>query len=399
MIQKLSIIGKGTVGAMSAATFARFTDCDIDWYYDPATPSQAVGEGSTLTLPSLLNECLNFSTRDFPKVDGTIKTGIYKDGWGSNIEPFTHDFPTPSAAMHFNAVKLQDYIADKLKGRVTFIEKNVKHSDIDSSLILDCSGKPKSLDGYTQSKYIPVNAVHVNQCYWDYPKFTDTLAIARPYGWVFGIPLKNRCSVGYMYNKDINTLDEVKDDIKNVFKQFDLIPSNDTNSFTFNNYRKDVNYEGRVIYNGNASYFLEPLEATSFSTAGFINRIANSVWFESITEEQGNEDYHTALDYFEYIIMLHYFAGSKYNSKFWDYAKDRGALCMQEASRDKAFRDIIKGSTYPRRLGTYTNTFTGTNLITKKYQMLSSFWWEGSFSQNMDGLGIRTSLTNLMHMN
>lgn len=390
MKKKIAIIGKGTAGALAATYFSYDSPLEIDWYFDPNTPSQAVGEGSTLTLPRRLNECLNFSTRDFPLIDATVKTGIYKEGWG-NGESFTHDFPTPAVAMHFNALKLQDYILGKLKPFVNVIEANIKDEDIDADFIMNCSGKPKTFDEFYKSKYIPVNAVHVNQCYWDYPRFTDTLAIARPYGWVFGIPLKNRCSVGYMYNKDINTLDEVKDDIQNIFEQFSLTPSEHTNSFSFDNYRRKNNYNGRIAYNGNASFFLEPLEATSFATADFVNLQAKALWTKELPLDAINQDYNNAIDHFERIIMMHYYAGSKYNTPFWNMAVEKGNLCMEKSAKNKAFCSMIKGSIEPKGLGTYYNI----PCVSTDIELLQSFWWEGSFSQNMDGLGIREKLNKL----
>ena len=53
--KKLSIIGRGTAGCLNAIHFRhRIPDIDIDWYFDPKKPQQSVGEGSTLSLPRLL---------------------------------------------------------------------------------------------------------------------------------------------------------------------------------------------------------------------------------------------------------------------------------------------------------------------------------------------------------
>jgi glycine/D-amino acid oxidase-like deaminating enzyme len=39
---KITIVGRGTAGCMSAAYFARHSGCEIDWYYDPNIKPQAV---------------------------------------------------------------------------------------------------------------------------------------------------------------------------------------------------------------------------------------------------------------------------------------------------------------------------------------------------------------------
>ena len=380
---------------MSALHFAKLNDVEVDWHFDPNIMPQAVGEGSTLTLPFRLQQSLNFSPRDFPKVDGTIKTGIYKKGWGTAGDPFVHDFPSPHTAMHFNANKLQDYVHEKLKPFVNIKEGNISVDEVDADFIMDCSGRPSDYSDFEMSKYIPVNSVYVNQCYWDAPKFTETLAIARPYGWVFGIPLKNRCSIGYLYNKDFNTLEEVQDDVKNVFAEFGLTPSSDTNSFSFHNYRRLRNFEGRVARNGNASFFLEPLEATSFTTADVVNCNAELIWLHGQPESSAESAYRSAIDAAERIIMMHYFSGSIYSTPFWDFAQARGELCMAECASVPSFKHMVSTSKEPTGMGSYA-TYRGPSY--QDLDVLRNCWWEGSFSQNVSGLGISESITRALQV-
>jgi hypothetical protein len=194
------------------------------------------------------------------------------------------------------------------------------------------------------SDYISVNAVHVTQCYWDYPTFNNTLALARPYGWIFGIPLKNRCSIGYMYNHNINTLEEVKEDVKNVFSELHLIPSDVTNTFNFKNYFRKENFTERVVYNGNSSFFLEPMEATSIMVMDFINRGAHDIWAGENSIENYNATYLELLEEVEAMIMLHYYSGSKFDTPFWDFAKLRGENSCKRMMKNEKFRIIYEMS-------------------------------------------------------
>lgn len=384
---KITIVGRGTAGCMSAAYFARHSGCEIDWYYDPNIKPQAVGEGSNLSLPSRLQDCVNFSARDFSKIDGTIKTGIWKDGWGKGMKPYLHDFPAPATSIHFNAIKLQEYVESKISNFVNIKKENVDIKNIDSDFILDCSGKPKNFDDYYSSEYIPVNSVFVTQCYWDFPRFNHTLTIARPYGWVFGIPLQNRCSIGYMYNKDINSLEEVQEDVKQVFEQYDLIPSEDTNSFSFKNYKRRNNFDGNIAYNGNASFFLEPLEATSFGNVDSINFTTLNYWFSNHSLDISERKYHSTIDATENIIMLHYYAGSDFVSDFWEYAEERGRKCLEYA--DESLYYMMKNSTTPIGLGNYLDSFVFPDGMSLELDALYKSWPECAFAQNMVGLGLR----------
>ena len=399
-MKKYAVIGRGTVGCMSALQMKlKFPDATVEWHYDPNIKPQAVGEGTTLALPSLLNATLGFGAKDYPQVDGYVKTGIFKRDWSTSGGDFLHEFPAPAVALHFNANKMQDYVYGRLKDHVDLFEHNITPDDIDADYIIDCSGRPKDYSKHSQSAYIPVNAVHVNQCYWDAPKFSHTLTIARPYGWVFGIPLQNRCSVGYLYNSDINTLEEVKEDIKAIFSDFDLTPSKETNSFGFNNYSKNCNFTDRIASNGNASFFLEPLEAMSFSMANHVLNNAINYIQGIVSTQQANMEYVGLIRNVERIIMLHYFAGSKYKTPFWDYARERGERCMETGKYDKAFCDMIQHA-YPT--GTFGNAPTfvmDSGQADMDFIHLNLLWWSPSFAQNLDGLGIRDRLEDVLGIN
>lgn len=375
-MKKIAVVGKGTAGCMSAAYWSSFEDVEVDWYFDPNIKTQAVGEGANLTLPTRLNETVNFSPREFHKADASLKTGIYKDGWGKGKKPFLHDFPSPFVSMHFNAIKLQDYIEECMsnKDRVNIKRMNVDPSNIDASFIVDASGKPSEYSKFVQSPYIPVNSVYVTQCYWEYPRFNYTLTIARPYGWVFGIPLQNRCSIGYMYNKDINTLEEVQEDVKHIFEQYNLIPSEDTNAFSFNNYKRIENYNENIVYNGNASFFLEPLEATSFGSVDAINKQSGKHWFQGHGKKSSERHYNSIIDSTENIIMMHYAAGSDYVSDFWEYAEERGQKCLENSN--EACHALING------------THKSLQDTPELKAMLYS-WWYPSWEQNSIELGLR----------
>ena len=84
MNKRLSIIGRGTAGCLSALHFSN-RGYNIDWYHDPNTPALSVGEGADLTLPHYLNEEMNMNHEDFIKLDGHYKQGIEKINWAKNL--------------------------------------------------------------------------------------------------------------------------------------------------------------------------------------------------------------------------------------------------------------------------------------------------------------------------
>jgi hypothetical protein len=388
MKKRIAVIGKGTAGSQAVSHFSKYLpEWEVQWHFDEAIPTQAVGEGSTIQLPQNLFFCNNFDYSDLEKIDGTVKLGIKKVGWGSGKNSFLHSFPPPVVSLHFSAKSLQNYIYENLKDTVQIFDHSVQPEDIDSDYVVDCSGKPSNYDLFNQASHIPVNSAYVTQCYWDYPRFQHTLTIARPYGWVFGIPLQNRCSIGYIFNRNFNKLDEIKEDVKEIFAEYSLSPSENTNYIEFNNYYRKVNFTERVSYSGNASFFLEPLEATSMGCMNSIQRGVFDIVSGTTTPEACNTGYLTFLKEVEVMIMLHYFAGSQYKTKFWEYAMDQGRVCVENALKnDQKFKEMV----------TYAINTGKMNLCASTGDYGS--WWPGSWSQNIEGLKLEKALQDLMDL-
>lgn len=370
MMKKLAIIGRGTAGCLAVTHYLKYTNWDIEWYFDDNIKPQSVGEGSDFVLPRELRQNIGFLYNDLDKFDGSIKLGIHKENWGTGTT-FLHSFDPPSIALHFSAVKMQDYIISKVRDnpRLTIHNKNITYDELDCDFIMDCSGAPSSYEDFNTVADVPVNAAYVVQCPWERARFNHTLTLARPYGWVFGIPLADRCSFGYLYNKDITSNSDVVDDLlNNVIPQYDVVPG-DTNNTTFGNYYRKKNFDGRVCYNGNASFFLEPLEATSISTMNFINRLAYDNWMgEGRAQQEINNEYSAYVNCTLDIIMMHYAAGSTFDDEFWKIARERGA---------KYLKRIVTNPLINKRL-------LGDNSI----EVHHGPWGENSFDQNIRGLGL-----------
>lgn len=363
MKQRLSIIGKGTVGCLSALKFYN-QGHDIDWYHDPNTPALSVGEGTDLALPNFLTEELNLDYDKIKNLNANYKEGIEKIGW--TPEPFTHWFGLSNMALHINAHKLQNYIVDHLKDKINIIEKKVKHSDL-NTYIIDCSGKTPTPDEYNNTP-IPVNEAYVVNCSWDKPRFNKTLCIAKSYGWVFLVPLQDRCSVGYLYNKNYATLEEIKYETKNILKQYHLVADIEK-IIGFQNYYRKINFSENISYNGNASFFLEPLEATSLNTAIRVINQTNKILSDGGLDFQNNT-YKNFLTETIDIIMLHYLVDPPVKNLFWEYANNKAKSWLSDRFK-----------TYPK-----------IRLITEDSSLRYSTWFENSFKQNIKGLKLYNKL-------
>lgn len=337
-MKKLTVIGRGTVGGVTVAHFLKHTDWEIDWIFDETIPTAAVGEGSDLRLLHTLVDTLELTSKDLFDMNGTIKTGVYKKNWGGKTE-FIHPFLIDTHAIHFNAKELHEKIFEKINGhpRVNIKNEHVKDPEsLDSDYVIVCTGNPKKItDEFVKIKDIPVNSVYVTQCYWDAPKFSNTLQIAMEHGWVFGVPLQNRVAIGYLYNDKYATLNDVKQDVEKIFKDYNLTPSDQTINFNVIQYYRKQNFSNKVIYNGNASFFIDPMEATAVGLSTQINRWAWDLWHGNLSIEQCQEFYENEIESITLMILMHYLAGSIYSNSFWKYAYKKAYKAIKVQFKNK----------------------------------------------------------------
>lgn len=390
--KKLTVVGKGTAGCLSILHWYHFNgkefDVELEWVHDSSIPSVPVGEGTDLRIPIQLGVKADFRTNDLLSIGGTPKLGIQKEGWGGSGS-FLNPFPIGSQGIHMDAGQLQNWILNKLKDKINVIDTNVTSpDDLDADYVMMATGTPKELpeksnEDFYISEYIPVNSAYVTQCNWPegYPTFMYTLAIARPWGWVFGIPLQNRCAIGYIFNKDITTLEQIKEDVQEVFEQYNLTPTEKTNHIVFKNYVRVKPIGERVSHNGNACFFFEPLEATSLSSAYIIDTLTWHRWFGGKSEFEVNRQWAGKMDQIEAIIGTHYMAGSIYKNEFWDMAQTKGEEKIKNIYKDPALRDWLKSVTRDPKSVSKESEF-GT-------------WDRGIWHINVHGLGVSDKMLNM----
>jgi len=270
---------------------------------------------------------------------------------------------------------------------VSIIEQSIaNYNELDSDYVVVCTGSNKKIgEDFHKTEHIPVNTAFVTQCYWDFPKFTHTLTVARPWGWVFGVPLQKRCAIGYLYNKNYANLDTVKSDVKNVFREYNLQPSDTTNYIEFENFWRKENFSNRIVYNGNASFFLEPLEATSTGTAINVNRVAWDVWQGKISVDYANSWYTKELSDIESMICLHYASGSIWQNEFWKFA--------QQKSLEKLDYEFYNRTNFAMFV---LNSLLDQNRFNPSGNDVGT-WHEESYYINIKNLGLESLIESYKH--
>lgn len=396
MKKTLAVIGRGTVGCSAVALFLSKTDFTVNWYYDPNIEPTPVGEGTTLGIPSTWFETNLISTAvDMIDLNSTNKIGIRKRNWGNQGTDFLHAFPVGSVGLHFSGVTLQQLTFQRLceHPNLNAIERNVGPNDLDEDYVLVCTGSPSEYgDSFHEVNDIPVNAALVSQCPWDHARFDYTLTYAMPHGWCFGIPLRNRCSIGYVHNSNFIDRDQANQEVSELLNELNLTPQTQ-NYFNFRNYYKKVNFTDRVAYCGNASFFLEPIEATSLDSSIHIIRRCIDGWINGkYTAEQNNAWY---LDHFKNIhlmIAMHYAAGSIYNNDFWNHASAVSKKRLEQGCQEDALfmNNLIKINKYKSLLRSNEHS-----PVTVDLHPAGTWNWSNSYIQNAEGLGLQSYLNEL----
>ena len=398
--KRIGIVGRGTAGCLSLNHFYfnNPLNYEIIWYYDDSTLPQSVGEATLLDFPQNLFNYFSFFPHDFEVLDASYKHGIRKINWNGSKD-FIHSFPLGSSGLHYNGNKFQDFILNYFKNKISIKQTKVLDpNELDCDYVINCTGKPNEYQTHYTSTSTPVNSAYVVNCYWDKPRFNNSLHIARPYGWVFGIPLSNRISVGYMFNKEINSLEEIKEDIKEVFKDFSLNPSNETQTLSFNNYYKRENFTKKVAYNGTSSYFLEPMESTSLAFTDIINQLYWQHIYQNRSITDINNFYLKEINSIQRVLALHYFAGSIFKTKFWDNAYQKSLKFLDNNLQDPNFLEVYKLSKEIYKKTT-PSTFPKYHLNpSRKTPDTISTWGFHSYFQNFEGLGLYNKIDKLLNI-
>ncbi|BAY23407.1 tryptophan halogenase [Calothrix sp. NIES-2100] len=361
---KIAVIGGGTAGYIAASHISKhFPQFDLYHIYDSNIPTIGVGEGTTPYFLEWLERITNLSYAELEKrCHVTRKFGISFENWGVEHEKFFHHFYPigEQYSYHVSAREivnlLQEYVcATQIDCQVTDVKSDgisvniafANHTNLEVDLAIDARGFPKTLDeNYVKLSWIPTNAALIRQIPGandniielkigsDLLKYQSaTRSIARPHGWIFTIPLTNRTSYGYIYNRNINSVSEIEADFDEFFDSEAITYAGQPKHLNFPNFTVRNCFDGALFKIGNSASFLEPLEATAI---GCILKQVEAIGYWLLPafakletrEKLAEKDLKVFNQYFiNYVYKMslfvgwHYAMGSRFHTKFWEFAK------------------------------------------------------------------------------
>ena len=343
----IAVIGIGTGGILSLSHLCTYlpSNWKVVSIYDSDISILGVGESAVPKIPTNFAYGLGFNfVRDAEKLNATMKMGTRWLDWRK--EEFNNPIPAGSYALHFDNDMLSSFALKRLaqrwsekfhimKGNVQSLENSldkvkvkVNGKDHFFDYVVDCRGFPDSYADYTMLD-LPLNYALVTWIKKPINLSPDwTSHLAHKNGWMFGIPLRDKYSWGYMFNDNITSRDSALKDMCSMLKlEKDNIPLKE---YSFVPYHANKMIEGRIIKNGNRFLFYEPMEGLSGNYYSLVNEYAIDYIRNESSEDECNRKMSEDLKGLNVFLSFAYHGGSIYDTKFWKMAQKMTAQSLKD---------------------------------------------------------------------
>ena len=355
---RLAVVGVGSAGIVTISALIPHlsNNWEVVSVYDPETPILGIGESTNPNFLAALQTGMGFShVEDLEALDGTFKFGTKYINWRK--DDWINPLFGAGVAAHFNNFKLKEFAFERfnklwpkkfkvLEGKVESIENGFQCANIKINnsvekfdYVIDCRGFPKDYENYHISNCSPVNNCFV----YSVPPHQEELKlytdhIATNHGWTFGIPLTTRHTYGYLFNSDITTEQEALDEMSTMFSA--NISKESIIEYKFKSYYAKKVMDGRILLNGNRALFFEPLSASSI----FCYVAIADMFAQHLTDTKKYDLYFVNTNFnglaksLEDMLSYLYHGGSIYDTKFWNFARDKSITRLNSS---KLFADTI----------------------------------------------------------
>jgi tryptophan halogenase len=355
---RIVVLGGGTAGYIAAAHLTRYLpQAELLHVFDSRIPTIGVGEGTTPRFPVWFEEVTGLGFAELARRCGaTLKRGTRFDGWGADGCEFLHRFqPARLVGYHFDAADVVTVLAEHVRAERLDARVEALHTSADGvrvqladaapllcDYVFDARGFPRgperAEDDIIRVDWIPTGRGILRRL--PIQKVSGmTRAAARPHGWIFQIPLEHWTSSGYIFNPRISSDAEVEADFTAFLEDEGVATWEARGSVNFPNFLSRAMFDGRVVRAGNAACFLEPLEATAIGTAIVQVRSATRWIAESgrgrCAKPAEIESFNSAMLTYacrdSLFIGWHYASGSRWDTPFWQYARQGIARARKSA--------------------------------------------------------------------
>ena len=424
---RIVVVGGGTSGWLSAAALNHCCPfADITLVDKETSTPVSVGEATLLNFEKFLTEYCGLDSNEFLReMDTTLKGGILFPDWSYENSKIWHpfyflDFPCEESApmmdgwslardngfeelmllykqsmsnlidknqlenayaLHIDCIKLIQYVREKIKNKITIIEKEVvgiasistdrgieslilKGGDIiEGDLFIDCTGHKSVLKDVRDTVDLS-DRLYVNTALAGHIPYTNREEQLKPYvscpvvdsGWIWEIPLQSRIGSGIVFNRDITSPEEAKQEFYDHWGQ-----EVDLKLIDWTPYYDKKQWDKNVICIGLSAGFIEPLESTGIALicegiATACNLLQSGYYRDhdiNYFNSWMTQGFEVCTDF----VNMHY-SKSYRDTKFWRYVRENYKM----SDAQKFYLDNMK-SKDKSILGGKNWIFGGTNWI------------------------------------
>jgi hypothetical protein len=359
MKRKIAVIGAGSAGLLSTMHLCTWLDDTWQVYsiHNPKKKILGIGESTNGGFMSVIERATNFSlahTEDLAALDATIKYGSKFTNWRK--EPWINPLLSGNIAIHFNNRRFKDFVFGRLtelwpnqfnvlEGDVQEVQNYSDHVRIDIDggshdfdYVVDCMGTPPTFDGYTMSDCTLVDSCRIHMVRdYEYEPFTDHIATKN--GWMFGVPLKDYKTYGYLYNHALTDTQAAEEDMLRLLGAQELEAGAYDAHYSFRCYYANELISGRICKNGNKALFFEPLLANSMFQYVYALRLIYDHIVGGQDAGRCNGKFVKGVHEMEDVISYYYKGGSDFQSEFWKRAADGASTRLE---RRTEFSDYMR---------------------------------------------------------
>jgi hypothetical protein len=338
--KRVGVIGVGSAGLLNLMHLCVWLDKSWEVYsiHDPKKKILGIGESTNGGFVNLLELATNFTLanpRDLAALGATLKFGSRFVGWRE--QEWVNPLLNGNVAVHFNNRELKSFAFERLAklwpdqfrsllGEVESMDDmgdrvrlRVNGDQHDFDYVVDCRGTPESFDGYTLSDCTLLNRCLVHRIEdYEFQPFTDHIATMN--GWMFGVPLKNWKTYGYLYNDTFTDEASARRDMMELLRVTELDSKNYHSDYRFTAYYSNELVTGRICKNGNRALFFEPLIANSIHLYLYANRLSLDYILGRSDAEKTNKGFVQVVQEMEDLVSYYYQGGSMHQSEFWKAA-------------------------------------------------------------------------------
>lgn len=391
IVNTVVIVGGGSSAWLTAAYLSNNCDAEVVVIDKEHGQPIGVGEATLLTFRPFMEDCGFDFSEWFTETEATFKSGILFSNWVDKGNIIWHPFYTnphfnntnlhscwskvqkkykfkdnalamydvsvnknkidtslfDSYGFHVNAGKLVEYLQNKLKNKIRFIQSEVVNSykdnnnnifsltlanghEIRGDLFIDCTGfrsvlnpnnKKESLQGRLFTNTAIAGPIPYQNKDTEMSPYTKSIAV--DHGWIWITPTQTRMGSGLVFNKDITSVEEAKD----YFVKFwnNRIDKDQLRVINWTPYHTKTPWQNNCVSVGLSSGFIEPIESTGLAmiewAATYIKNIIQSKSFTDADIDHYNQQYSDMFENCVDFVSLHY---SKTNrtEKFWNFVKE-----------------------------------------------------------------------------